>query len=492
MNTQIRRLGVAMVTLFVVLFVAVNYIQVWDSSAIANNPANSRLIIQQFDVDRGDILAADQRTVLAKSVETTGRLKFLRRYPQGPLYAHITGFFSVKCGRKRLESTYNDLLGARATELLSTTFEDELLNRPKRGATVVTTIDPNLQEVAFQQLSDNAPHGGAVVAMDPSTGEIEAMVTIPRFDPNSVTVRNLGDEQDACRRLNANDGRLLKSDATDEVFPPGSTFKLIDLSAALENGLTLHTQMPNPHELDLPQTEQQLENFGGEHCSGGAPKITLEDAFVESCNVTFGELGLKLGAQALFDQARAYGFDQHVPFDIPFNEGQFNEPSFFEDRLPAIAFSAIGQQDVRANPLQMALVASAIANGGTEMEPHLVKEIRYPNGSVLKSFGPSVFGHPISPQTAVDMTRVMTEVVQRGTGTAAQIPGVTVAGKTGTAQTESGAPHAWFVCFAPAEHPTIAVAVVVLNGGNLADEATGGHVAAPIARAVIEAALGKG
>ncbi|HEX9376991.1 MAG TPA: penicillin-binding protein 2 [Actinomycetota bacterium] len=492
MNAQIRRLGLAMAALFVVLFVSVNYIQVWNSSAIANNPANARLIYQQFDVDRGDILAADQRTVLAKSVETHGRLTFLRKYPQGPLYAHITGFFSVKCSRTRLESTYNDLLGARSTDLLSTTIEDEILDRPKRGATVVTTIDPNLQRIAHRELRDAAPNGGAVVAMDPSTGEIKAMVTIPQFDPNSVTVRSLQGEEDACKELRANNGRLLLSDATDEIFPPGSTFKLVDLSAALESGLTLHTQLPNPHELDLPQTDLKLENFGGEHCAGGAPKITLEEAFVESCNVTFGKLGLELGAQALFDQATAYGFDQHVPFDIPFSEGHFNDPSFFEDRKPAIAFSAIGQQDVGANPLQMALIASAIANGGTEMEPHLVKEIRDPNGTVLKSFGPTVFGHPISPRTAVDMTRVMTEVVQRGTGTAAQIQGVTVAGKTGTAQTASGAPHAWFVCFAPAEHPTIAVAVVVLNGGNLANEATGGHVAAPIARAVIEASLGRG
>jgi len=283
----------------------------------------------------------------------------------------------------------------------------------------------------------------------------------------------------------------LLSNASDQLFPPGSTFKLIDLSAALESGMSLSSRLPNPPDLKLPQTTHRLTNFGGEHCAGGAPSITLEEAFIVSCNVTFGELGLKLGAKALYDQARAYGFDRHVPFDIAFTEGHYDDPSAFTDNIPQVAFSAIGQQDDGANALQMALVASAIANHGTEMQPSLVKEIRDPNGVVIRSFGPTVFGHPISPPTASLLTRAMTEVVQRGTGTAAQIPGIAVAGKTGTAETASGAPHAWFVCFAPADHPRIAVAVEVLNGGTLANEATGGQVAAPIARAVIQSALGR-
>jgi peptidoglycan glycosyltransferase len=492
-NSQIRRLGVAMVMLFVILFAAVNYIQVYAADDIANDPANSRVIIESFKVDRGNILAADQRTVLAKSIPTSQQLKFLRRYPQDGLYAHITGFFSLRCGISRLESTYNDYLGAKSNDLLGSTLLDLILNRPKRGATVITTIDPHLQQVAFQELSKVAPHGGAVVAMDPATGDVKAMVTIPQYDPNELAQRNLDAQAAVCKRLNGDPDKPLLSNASDELFPPGSTFKLVDLAAALENGLTLNTQLPNPPVLDLPQTTQTLENFGGEHCAGGAPKITLEQALIESCNVAFGELGLKLGAQKLFDQATAFGFDGHVPFDIPFAEGHFGDPASFADRLPAVAFSAIGQFDVGENPLQMALITSAIANGGTEMQPRLVSEIRDPNNNlVLKSFGPTVLSHPISPQTAADMTKAMTEVVQQGTGTAAQIPGVTVAGKTGTAQTSAGNPHAWFTCFAPAGKPKLAVAVVVLNGGNLASEATGGHVAAPVARAVIEAALGKG
>lgn len=489
MNRQIRRLGVAMVLLFVILFVAVNIIQVYGAPAISNNPSNPRLITESFAIDRGDILAADGRTVLAKSVDTGRRLRFLRRYPLDGLYAHVTGFFSLKCGISRLESSYNDYLDAKSNDLLGSTISDLILNRPKRGASIITTIDPRLQQVAYDELRKAAPNGGAVIAMNPSTGAVEAAVTIPQYDPNELSQTNLDRQDAACKRLNDDPSKPLLSNATDQLYPPGSTFKLVTLSAALEKGMTLQSTVPNPPELTLPQTKLKLHNFGGEHCAGGAPTITLEESLVESCNVAFGKLGLELGPQALYDQAKAYGFDSHVPFDIPFSEGHFPQPEEFKDREPAVAFSAIGQFDVGANPLQMALVTSAIANGGVEMRPELVSEVRGPDGQVLKSIGPEVYGTPISAQTSAEMTKVMTEVVQRGTGTAAQIPGVTVAGKTGTAETSGGAPHAWFTCFAPAEHPQIAVTVVVLNGGNLASEATGGQVAAPVARAVIEAAL---
>jgi peptidoglycan glycosyltransferase len=493
MDRQIRRMGFALGVLFAILFAQVNYIQVFAASSLANNPANARLIIQEYSVDRGQILARDERTVLAKSVPTPGRLKFLRRYPDGPLYGDITGFYSLVYGRSRLEQTYNDYLAARSTDLLPTTLGDEILNRPKRGASIVTTIDPKLQQAAQNALSSaQNGSGGAVVALDPRTGEILAMVSIPSYDPNSLSSHNPDAIRRAWKRLNNDPSKPLLSNASDQIYPPGSTFKLVDMAAALQNGLTPNTTLPNPSALKLPQTTHVLHNFGGEVCNGGAPTITLADALTISCDVTFAELGLKLGAQKLYEQARAFGFDQQVPFDVPFAEGQFPPPSFFPDRLPALAFSAIGQQDVAANPLQMALVAAAIANGGVEMQPRLVRAILDPNGVVIHSYGPHVYSRPISPQTAAAMTQMMVSVVQRGTGTQAQIPGVQVAGKTGTAQTASGNPHAWFVAFAPADNPQVVVAVVVLNGGTLQAEATGGTVAAPVAKAVFEAALGGG
>jgi peptidoglycan glycosyltransferase len=251
------------------------------------------------------------------------------------------------------------------------------------------------------------------------------------------------------------------------------------------------TTFANPPALDLPQTTHQLHNFGGEHCLGGAPRITLAQALEVSCNVVFGQVGLRLGAAALVDQAEKFGFNQEIPFQIPFQTGRIPPASAFADALPALAFSAIGQQSVRANPLQMALVGAAIANGGVEMTPQLVREVRDADGRVVQRTEPVPWGTPISPRTATELTTMMVDVVEHGTGTAAQIPGVQVAGKTGTAETAGGNPHAWFVAFAPAQQPRIAVAVVVLNGGSLGSEATGGAVAAPIAKAVIEAALGE-
>ncbi len=253
--------------------------------------------------------------------------------------------------------------------------------------------------------------------------------------------------------------------------------------------MTPDTRFPNPPVLDLPQTTNTLQNFGGEHCLGGAATITLEQALTVSCNVVFGELGLRLGAKKLVDQAKAYGFNGDIPFEIPFAEGTIPEASSFTDNQPLVAFSAIGQASVGANPLQMALVASAIANHGVEMVPHLVREIRDSSGRIVQRIAPEEYGQPISPQTATEMTQMMVSVVQSGTGTAAQIPGIEVAGKTGTAQHPGANPDAWFVCFAPAERPKLAVAVLVLDGGSLGSEATGGAVAAPIAKAVLEAGL---
>ena len=493
MDRQIRRLALALGILFAVLFTQLNWLQVFAASSIFNNPANEkRRIIQAFQVRRGEILARDGHTVLAKSIPTSGQLKFLRRYPHGSLYAHVTGFASL-FQTTRLEATYNDFLSARATELLPSSIEDEILNRPKRGGTVVTTIDPRLQQVAFQALDQAQRNGGALVAMDPRTGEVLAMVSIPSYDPNPLVVHDGNAARASLNRLHPTSGTSpLLSNATDQLFPPGSTFKMVDTAAALESGMTPQTTFPNPPQLDLPQTTHKLSNFGGEHCAGGAPRISLEEALVESCNVAFAQIGLKLGTATLSTQARKFGFDTDVPFDIPFATGNFPTPSEVPDNTPALAFSAIGQQDVLANPMQMCLVASAIANGGIEMEPHLVREILDPQGVTVKSFGPKSFGRPVSAQTAATETRLMEQVVQRGTGTAAQIPGVQVAGKTGTAETPSGNPHAWFVAFAPAQHPRIAVAVVVLNGGSLGSEATGGQVAAPVARAVIQADLGRG
>jgi penicillin-binding protein A len=489
-DKQVRRLALGLIALFVLLLVQVNYIQVFAADRLANDPHNSRLIILEYRTDRGDILARDGRTVLAQSDPTEGDLKFLRTYPQGSLFAHLTGYYSFIFGRDQLESRYNEDLGARSEELFPSSFLDQLLGRPKRGATVTTTIDPELQRVAAQALGQQL---GGVAAIQPATGQVLALVANPTFDPNPLSSHNGREIRRTWRQLIDDPDKPLLSNATDQIYPPGSTFKLITAAAALENGFTPESEFPNPPELELPQTTELLSNAGGVHCNGGSAQITLAEALKESCNVTFGQVGLELGPELLRDQAVAFGFTQDVAFDVPFEEGHFPDLEFFVDRIPAVAFSAIGQQDVATNPLQMALVAAAIANGGVMMQPRLVQEVRDPQGLIVQELGPQEWGRPISPETSADLTSMMEAVVQSGTGTAAQIPGFAVAGKTGTATHGEGEPpHAWFVAFAPADAPTIAVAVMVLNGGGLGDAASGGRVAAPIARAVMAAALGVG
>lgn len=495
MERQIRRLGVALMVLFVIAFAQVNYLQVFAADRIADDPANAqRQLIAEYKVDRGSILAADGTTVLASSRKSPGDLRFQRRYPHGELYAHETGFYSFVFGRTELEQAFNDFLAGTAPELLQQTLTDLILGRPKQGATIVTTLVPEIQEAASAAAAAEAGDV-AIAAIDPATGDVLALVSEPTYDPNLLASQDPKVVRDSWDVLNEDPDKPLLSRASDELFPPGSTFKLVTASAALENGFGPDSLWPNPNELDLPLTDATIENFGGSTCSGGS-QITLADALRQSCNVVFGAVGLELGAEALAEQAREYGFtaeagEDLVPFDIPWTSGVFPAPETFAEREPAVAISAIGQQDVAANPLQMALVAAAIGNGGVEMQPRLVTEARDPTGQVIAEFAPQEFSQPLSAANAAVLTQMMVGVVESGTGTAAQIPGVTVAGKTGTAQHGEGAnPHAWFVSFAPAEAPEVAVAVIVLDGGSLSSEATGGQLAAPIARAVLEAALG--
>ncbi len=504
MNRRIRRLGIGLVALFGLLFAQVSYIQVFAAGGIAGDPANARRqIIAEYKVERGQIITADG-TVIALSEPTTGNatLRYARRYPEGPLFAGITGYYSQVYGRTELEQAMNSFLAGDAPELVVSTLADLVLGRPKKGGHVITTIDAKLQRVASDALGSSP---GAVVAIDPRNGDVLVMASNPTFDPNELSSQDTDAIRAAWELLNADPRTPLLSRANDELFPPGSTFKLITASAALENGYGLDSVWPNPRELDLPLTTGTIQNFGGGTCPGGAT-TTLLTAFTNSCNVIFGEIGLELGAQQLADQAHAFGFcptdppDETeclaptIPITIPFATGRFPIPSYFEGNDPLVAISAIGQDNDLANPLQMALVASAIANRGEMMEPRFVTQIRDPQGRVIREFQPEPYGRPISESTAAAMRAMMVNVVASGTGTAAQIPGVVVAGKTGTAQHggPDAAPHAWFVCFAPAgpdDIPTIAVAVIVLDGGSLGDEATGGQLAAPIAKQVIEAYL---
>jgi peptidoglycan glycosyltransferase len=501
MERRIRRLGIALVLLFAVVFGQLAYVQVFAADDIKNHPANfSRQLIAEYNVQRGKILTADG-LVLAESVPAPegSRYRYERRYPQGDLYGYITGFYSRIYGRSALERSMNTYLSGEAPELAISTFTDLFLGRPKRGANVFVTIDPNLQEVARTALAGNE---GAVVAMEPGTGDILALYSTPGFDPSALSSGSDAEIRRAWGRLNDDPDNPLLALSHQELFLPGSSYKIVTASAALENGFGPDSAWDNPHRLTLPLTNEQLQNFGDDHCNGGSSQISLIEAFEESCNVTFAEVGLELGPERMAAQARAYGLcgtlppdrttcdEQLVRFELPFQNGRFPEPEYFERNDPLLAFSAVGLDNDLVNPLQMALMASAVANGGMLQRPRLVTEVRDAQGRVAREFAPSDVGRAISPPAAAALTQMMIAVVNEGSGFRAQIPGIQVAGKTGTATNGEGRPpNAWFTAFAPAQNPRIAVSVIVLDGGSLGNEATGGQVAAPIVRAVIEAYL---
>jgi peptidoglycan glycosyltransferase len=509
-DRQIRRLGLAFVALFAILFAQVAYVQVFASGRIAADPANAaRQIRAEYSVERGQILAADERTVLAKSVanpDPNSIYRFLRVYPGGSLYGQLTGYYSRIYGYSGLESAMNPYLSGSAPEFTTQNVTDIILGRPKVGGTVVTTIQPALQRAARAALGS---HLGAVVALDPTSGDVLAMWSNPSYDPSGLSTGTSDEMTAAWDRLIADPQKPLVSKAFQELYLPGSTFKLVTASAALEHGWGIDKQWPNPHILDLPQSSSTLENFGNEFCNGGRSTVTMLEAFTESCNVTFGKIGLSLYAKdpsALSQQAFAYGWcpilppsqltctQPTVPFTLPWESGRFPEPAYFQDNLPKAALSAVGLDNDKQNPLQLALETAAIANDGRLMEPKLVTEVRDNAGRTIKTFDDVEYGRPISSATAAAMREMMVSVVQSGTGTAAQIPGWVVAGKTGTS-TNCGTqpncttpPNAWFTAFAgpPDQTPRIAVAVIVIDGGDLGSEATGGRVAAPIAKQVIE------
>lgn len=501
MERRIRRLGIAIVLLFAVVFGQLAYVQVFAADDIKNNPANfSRQLIAEYNVQRGKILTADG-LVLAESVPTPegSRYRYERRYPQGDLYGYLTGFYSRIYGRSALEQSMNTYLSGEAPELAISTFSDLFLGRPKRGANIFVTIDPNLQEVARTALAGNE---GAVVAMDPATGDLLALYSTPGFDPSELSSGSDAEMRRAWRRLNDDPDKPLLALSHQELFLPGSSFKIVTASAALENGFGPDSVWPNPHRLTLPLTNEQLQNFGDDHCNGGSSQISLIEAFEESCNVTFAEVGLELGPERMAAQARAFGLcgtlppdrttcdEQLVRFELPFQNGRFPEPEYFERNDPLLAFSAVGLDNDLVNPLQMVMMASAVANGGVMQQPRIVTEVRDAQGRVAREFGPRRVGRAISPQAAAALTQMMISVVNEGSGYRAQIPSIQVAGKTGTATNGEGRPpNAWFTAFAPAQNPRIAVSVIVLDGGDLGNEATGGQVAAPIVRAVLEAYL---
>ncbi len=492
----LRRLGTAMLVMLSLLLLNVGYIQVVKSDAYRNDPHNKRTVLDDFNRQRGLITAAGG-VVLARSIPSNDQYRYQRSYPGGAAYATITGYLSQRYGSSGLENSYNDVLSGDDPGLIIDNLSDLITGRDPRGGNVELTLVPKLQQLAYQQLTDKG-FTGAVVAIQPKTGAVLAMVTSPSFNPNPFA-----SHKDAIQKAAYN--ALVNTQATtapdpsvdraiESVYPPGSTFKLIVSSAALQNGFTPNTAVTGVPRITLPDTGgATMSNFDNEDCanSGGAD-VSLTEALAYSCNTAFAQVAMKVGADKLKAQAAAYGVGEKLSLgglDVaPSRTGNMADAA-------AVAQSGIGQRDVAFTPLQDAEVAATIANGGQRMRPYLVSKLTKPDLSLLQPETQPVALDRAIPQATATQIKDMMLQSEQAMATPSN-PALKIASKTGTAEhgtdPKSTPPHGWYVAFAPADNPTIAVAVFVANGGDKGLGATGATIAAPIGRAVIEAALAGG
>lgn len=479
MNRPIRRIALVLGVLLIALIANVTIIQVVLAGDYRDRPGNQRVLLEEYDRERGPILVGTNP--VARSEETGNSLRFLRVYDNGQLYAPVTGFYSLIYGATGLERTENRVLTGKSPLFVVDRAEQLFAGREPRGGAVTTTINARAQRVAFTGLEGKR---GAVVAIEPATGRILASVQSPSFDPNILSSHDPEAIREYYATLEADPAKPLLNRPIVALNPPGSTFKVVTAAAALASGrFTPDSVIPGPRSYNLPNSIKKIRNWNGLAC-GPDGLVTLRDALAISCNTAFAWLGNELGAEALRTQAEAMGFDHS--FEIPLRASMSRFPEDPDE--PQTAMSAIGQFDVRATALQMAMVAAAVGNNGRLMEPYLVQEVRGPDLAILKTTQPTEFSQTMAPLDAVQLTEMLVNVVDSGTGSNARIPGVKVAGKTGTAQTGNDNPAvAWFIAFAPAQSPEVAVAVVVEDAG--AAEVSGNQLAAPIARDVIEAVL---
>lgn len=481
MNGTLKRAALACLLMFGLLMLNVNYLGAVKADELRTDSRNQRAFFARYANDRGWITANNGKVTLAKTVDTGKAFRFEREYPDGRMYAHVLGFFAPESARgielsdnRYLDGTHPDLLVRRAVDFIS--------NKPPKGASVDLTIDPKAQKAAYNALRGKR---GAVVALDPRTGAILAMVSMPTYDPNDLAVPNKATVATAYNKLDKDDNEPLLNRATVKTYPPGSTYKVVTAAAFLEDDSSRgpDTQVEAPQVLDLPDTTVGLPNYGGAACGGG--QVTLQYSLERSCNTPFAKIGMQLGWDKMREQAAKFGVGESITTPLPVEKSDMGP----QEELAALAQASIGQRNNQMTPLQMAMIAAGIANGGKVMTPYLVNKITGPDGSELDSADPSELSEAVSTEVADKLKQMMIAVVQQGTATAAQVPGVTVAGKTGTAEAGNApAPHAWFIGFAPADNPKVAVCVFI-ESGSAGNDATGGHTAAPLARDVIQAVL---
>jgi peptidoglycan glycosyltransferase len=479
MNKELKRVSIAVLLMFVALFTSTTVIAVFQVDALNGDPRNVRTLYDGYSAERGPILVDGQ--AVAESKPSPDQYKFQRVYSNPQLYAAATGYFTLNQGNTGVEGSLNNYLSGSANSQFFDKINSIITGQPPKGAAVTLTLDPKVQQTAWDALGGNA---GAVVAINPKTGAILAMVSKPAFDPNVLASHDTTSVIAAYKQLLADPTHpLFNRTIAGDLYRPGSVFKLVVASAAIDSGkFTPDSEFPNPSTLQLPGSTTSINNAEGGSC-GGTPTVSIATALRLSCNIPFAQLGAALGANEISRYTKAYGFGQQlkVPMSVT--------PSFYPQNTDQakLMLSSFGQDEDRVTPLQVAMVSSAIANGGNLMQPTLVDHIAAPDLSVIQPFQQKVLSQPISAETSATLTQLMVSNVSSGAANNARINGVDVAGKTGTAQNGEGRPYTlWFTGFAPANDPEVAVAVVVENGTSF-----GNAVAAPIAKKVIEAVLSK-
>lgn len=485
MNTPLRRIGMAMMVMIVLLLGNATWVQVINADKWRLDPHNKRVLLDEYARKRGLITVADG-TVIADVKETTDRLRYLRVYNSGPAYAPVTGYLSVTYGTAGLERAENDLLNGSDDRLFARRVSALITGRDPVGGNVQLTLQPKIQQVAYDQLTSKG-FTGSVVAIKPNTGEVLAMVSTPSYDPNLLASHDVDEQAAAWKQLNAKDANdPLLNRATQALYPAGSTLKVVVAAAALADGKNKDTQYTAAGTIKLPNTQTDLPNFNGTPCGPGQT-VSMETALAKSCNTAFGEMAGQLGANKLRRQAEKFGFNDpglQVPMPVETSTlGQIEDDA-------ALYQTGIGQRNVQITPLENAVIAATIANGGKRMKPYLVSKILGPDLKSIDDTEPDNVEDAMSSANASALRDMMIQS-ETNTGGEGRQQGLQIASKTGTA--EHGAkplennPHAWYIAFAPAQKPEIAIAVIVEDGGDRGLGATGGKVAAPIGRAVINA-----
>jgi len=486
MNRPIRRVAIAVGVLMCALLINLNFVQVVKSDSYRNNKNNRRVILNEYANPRGSIIV--QGTPIAESVPTKDELKYLRKYPDGPTYADLTGWYSLIYDKNGLEDAEDGLLSGNDSRLLGSRITDLLTGRTPEGGSIELTVNKAAQRAAVKGLGGRR---GAVVALDPRTGAILAAASSPSYDPSALSSHNLDAIQASYKKLNDDKEQPLLPRAFQASYPPGSVMKVIVAAAALRDGKKPTDVIPAPNVLPLPNGGT-MRNFNGESCGNGKT-TTLIQALTISCNTAFGQLGVTVGQQKLQDEANLFGMDGQ-DFSMPLtvsgsSMGEIKDGS-------QLAQSSIGQFNVQMTPMQAAMIAAAVENNGTLMKPYLVQQELAPNLSVLNKTDPQVQSQVLPADLNLELQSMMESVVSSssGTGTKAQIPGERVGGKTGTADNSDAtgkplAPHAWFTGYAADDAHPIAIAVVLENAGVSGNESAGGEAAAPLARDVMKAYL---